>query len=268
MTMASSRWIVDSWHIERRRMMRSLIEKVALVTGGSTGIGQATALAFANEGAKVLITGRNEDTLRASADQHENISYLVADISRPEDSAKTIEHIEKTYAALDILVNNAGVALFIPLEHSTLEDFDVQFNTNVRGLYEITRLALPLLEQSKGVILSTASGVAVSPMANAAGYSATKAAVVALTKAWARELAPKGIRVNAVSPGPIETPIFGKMGLSQAQLADMSQSIVEQVPLQKFGTPEDIAQAFVYLASSDASFVTGTQLMVDGGFTA
>jgi NAD(P)-dependent dehydrogenase (short-subunit alcohol dehydrogenase family) len=138
----------------------------------------------------------------------------------------------------------------------------------VRGLYEITRLALPLLEQSKGVILSTASGVAVSPMANAAGYSATKAAVVALTKAWARELAPKGIRVNAVSPGPIETPIFGKMGLSQAQLADMSQSIVEQVPLQKFGTPEDIAQAFVYLASSDASFVTGTQLMVDGGFTA
>ena len=139
---------------------------------------------------------------------------------------------------------------------------------NVRGLYEITRLALPLLEKSKGVILSTASGVAVSPMANGGAYSATKAAVVALTKSWAKELAPKGIRVNVVSPGPIETPIFGKTGLPEEQLVEMSKSIAEQIPLQKFGKPEDIANAFVYLASDDASFVTGTQLIVDGGFTA
>lgn len=248
--------------------MKRLADKVALVTGGSTGIGQGTALAFANEGAKVLITGRNEDTLMTSADQHENISYLVADASDPADATRTIAHVEDTFGSLDILVNNAGVAMFVPLEHSTLEHFDAQFNTNVRGLYEITRQALPLLEKTKGVILSTASGVAVAPMANAAAYSATKAAVIALTKAWAKELAPKGIRVNAVSPGPIETPIFGKMGFSDEQLAEMSQSIAEQVPLHRFGSTADIANAFVYLASDDAGFVTGEQLMVDGGFTA
>ena len=105
-------------------------------------------------------------------------------------------------------------------------------------------------------------------MANAAVYSATKAAVVALTKAWAKELAPKGIRVNAVSPGPIETPIFGKMGLPEDQLKEMAESIVSTVPLQRFGVPQDIAQAFVYLASDDAAYVTGAQLTVDGGFTA
>lgn len=248
--------------------MNKLDNKIALITGGSTGIGQATALAFATEGAKVLITGRNEETLKDTAAQHENISYLIADISNPADSAKTIEHVTQTYGALDILINNAGVALFSPLEYSSLEHFDVQFNINVRGLYEITRLALPLLEKSKGVILSTASGVAVSPMANGGAYSATKAAVVALTKSWAKELAPKGIRVNVVSPGPIETPIFGKTGLPEEQLAEMSKTIAEQIPLQKFGQPGDIANAFVYLASDDASFVTGTQLIVDGGFTA
>lgn len=248
--------------------MKRLDGKVALVTGGSTGIGEETARAFANEGAKVLITGRNEDTLKTSAAQHESIAYLVADASDPADATKTIQHVEQTYGALDVLVNNAGVALFVPLEHSSLEQFDVQFNTNVRGLYEITRRALPLLEKSKGVILSTASGVAVSPMANASAYSATKAAVVALTKAWAKELAPKGIRVNAVSPGPIETPIFGKMGLPEDQMNEMAQQIVNLIPLQRFGKSEDIASAFVYLASDEASFVTGAQLLVDGGFTA
>jgi NAD(P)-dependent dehydrogenase (short-subunit alcohol dehydrogenase family) len=144
----------------------------------------------------------------------------------------------------------------------------VQFNTNVRGLFEITRKALPLLEKSKGVILSTASIVAVAPMENASVYSATKAAVIAMTKSWAKELAPKGIRVNAVSPGPIETPIFGKMGMPEEQLTAMAESIVARVPLQKFGQPEDIANAFVYLASDESSFVTGAQLLVDGGMTA
>ena len=248
--------------------MSKLNGKVALITGGSSGIGEATALAFANEGARVLVTGRNESNLKTSADQHENISYVIADVSIPDDIAKTVKHVEETFGALDILVNNAGVALFVPLENSSLKDFDTQFNINVRGLYEMTRQSLPLLEKSKGVILSTASGVAVSPMANAAVYSATKAAVVALTKAWAKELAPKGIRVNAVSPGPIETPILGKMGFSPEQLAEMSQSIAGQIPLHRFGASEDIANAFVYLASSDAAFVTGAQLMVDGGFTA
>ena len=248
--------------------MTKLNKKNALITGGSTGIGRGTALSFAMHGAKVLITGRNEETLQESASQHENISYLVADASSPEDAAKTIKHIENTFGSLEILVNNAGIALFVPLEMSSLEQFDAQFNINVRGLYELTRQALPLLEKSKGVILSTASGVAESAMANASAYAATKAAVISLTKCWAIELAPKGIRVNVVSPGPIETPIFGKMGMSEEQLKGMAESIVNQVPLGRFGSPEDIANAFLYLASDDASFVTGSHLIVDGGFTA
>jgi len=247
--------------------MNRLNEKIALITGGSTGIGRATALAYAKEGAKVLITGRNESTLKESSDQHENISYLIADTSKPEDASKTIKHIEQTFGGLDVLVNNAGIAMFVPLEMSNLSQFDDQFNTNVRGLYEITRLALPLLEKSKGVILSTASAVVDAPMANASAYAATKAAVVALTKCWAIELAPKGIRVNVVSPGPIETPIFGKMGMSEEQLEEMSISISSMIPLRHFGKAEDIAHAFVYLASSDAKYVTGTQLVVDGGMS-
>ena len=249
--------------------MNRLENKIALITGGSTGIGQTTALTFAEEGAEVLITGRNEDTLKASADQHENISYVVADVGVPSDSLKCIKHVEQSYGALDILINNAGVALFAPLEATSLEDhFDLMFNVNVRGLYELTRLALPLLEKSKGIIISTTSGAAVSPMANGAAYSASKAAVVALSRAWARELAPKGIRVNVVSPGPIETPIFGKMGLPEEQVSEMLEGIVAQVPLGRIGSPDDIAKAFLYLASEDASYITGLQLMVDGGFTA
>jgi NAD(P)-dependent dehydrogenase (short-subunit alcohol dehydrogenase family) len=247
--------------------MSKLNNKIALVTGGSTGIGRSTALSFANEGAKVLITGRNEDTLKESADQHENISYLKTDASSPDDAARTIKHVEETYGSLDVLVNNAGIALFVPLEMSTLDHFDAQFNTNVRGLFEITRLALPLLEKSKGVILSTSSAVVDAPMANASAYAATKAAVITLSKCWAKELAPKGIRVNIVSPGPVETPIFGKMGMPEEQLNEMTQSIISQIPLQRFGAPEDIAKAFVYLASDDSSFVTGAQLLVDGGLS-
>lgn len=249
--------------------MKKLENKIALITGGSTGLGKATAHLFANEGAKVLITGRHEDTLKVSANQHENISYLKADVTKSSEITKTIKHIEDTHGSLDILINNAGVALFSPIEMTNLEDhFDVMFNINVRGLYELTRLALPLLEKSKGVILSTASGVAVSPMANASAYSATKAAVVALTKAWAKEFAPKGIRVNVVSPGPIETPIFGKTGMPEEHVSAMLEGLVSQIPLSRIGSSEDIAKAFLYLASDDASYVTGTQLMVDGGFTA
>lgn len=248
--------------------MKRLDQKVALITGGSTGIGESTALAFANEGARVLITGRNEETLNVSAAQHGNISYFVADISNPEDVLKTIKHIDLTFGTLDILINNAGVASFVPFEATDLDHFDVQFNTNVRGLFEMTRQALPLLEKSKGVILSTASIVAVAPMVNASVYSATKAAVVAMTRSWAKELAPKGIRVNVVSPGPIVTPLFGKLGIPEEQMPGVAESITAQIPMQKFGQPEDIANAFVYLASDESSFVTGTQLIVDGGFTA
>ena len=131
--------------------MNKLENKVALITGGSTGMGQATALTFAHEGARVLITGRNEDTLKISANQHENISQILADVGIPSDSLMCIKHVEQSQGALDILINNAGVALFAPLEATSLEEhFDVMFNINVRGLYELTRLALPLLEKSKG----------------------------------------------------------------------------------------------------------------------
>ena len=242
--------------------------KVVIVTGGSTGIGSTVAIKIAEAGAKVLITGRNEETLKKTASLNENISYVVADVSQQEGVEKTIQMASEKFGKIDVLVNNAGVAFFAPLESVDKDHYDVQFDTNVRGVIKMSQKALPYLEKSSGNIVNIASSVADTPLANASVYSATKAAVVAITKALAKELAPKGIRVNVVSPGPIETPIFGKMGIPEDQLNEMAKGMKSMIPLQRFGKSEEVADAVMYLSASTASFVTGAQLLVDGGFTA
>ena len=249
-------------------MSERLKDKVAIVTGGSTGIGRSTATRLASEGAKVVITGRNETTLKEAAELHGDIEYVVADVSKTEDVQKVLKHVEDKYGKLDILVNNAGIAKFLPLADVDLEHIDEQFNTNVRGLVDMTRQALPLLIASKGSVINNASVVADDPMMGGSVYSATKAAVVALTKSWARELAGEGVRVNVVSPGPIETPIFGKTGMAAEDMEKMAEQIQQMVPMGRFGQPEEIAAAIVYLASDDAGYVTGTQIKVDGGMAA
>lgn len=251
-------------------MFKSLENQSILVTGGSTGIGAATANLLARAGARVVITGRTEATLKQSAAQHANIAYVVADVSRPADIQRTINETIAKLGKLDALINNAGVAEIAPLVNADLDHVRRMFDTNVVGLIEITRLALPALEKSRGAIVNIASTVADQPFENMSVYSATKAAVLNLTRAWAKELAPKGIRVNAVSPGPIETPIFvpEKLRISASDLEAMAPAILAKVPQRRFGKPDDVAPVIAFLASSAASYVTGAQYTVGGGMEA
>ena len=245
-----------------------LQSKVALVTGGSTGIGRAVALELASGGARVLVTGRHEAQLRETAAQHAAISWVVADVARPEDAIATIEEVRRRHGRLDILVNNAGIAPAASLSDADPEHVRQVLEVNVAGLIEVTRQALPLLREARGAIVNVASVVADHPFANLSVYSASKAAVLALSRAWAKELAPAGIRVNVVSPGPIETPLFGKMGLAKEEVDRMAATILGQVPLHRFGKPEEVASVVGFLASPESSFVTGAQYPVGGGIEA
>jgi NAD(P)-dependent dehydrogenase (short-subunit alcohol dehydrogenase family) len=251
-------------------MSTTFDQHVVLVTGGSTGIGAATALYFAHAGAKVVITGRTQKTLDATASQHERITAIRADVSRTEDVKRTLDEVRSRFGRLDTLVNNAGIAEMVPLAKTDREHVLRTFDINVGGVIEMTRFALPLLEASKGSIVNIASTVADQPFANLSVYSASKAALVALTRSWAQELAPLGIRVNAVSPGAVETPIYdpAKMRVSPDQLEALGPAIIQMVPLARFGKPEEIAPIIAFLASPAASYVTGAQYHAGGGFEA
>jgi NAD(P)-dependent dehydrogenase (short-subunit alcohol dehydrogenase family) len=248
----------------------SFQDQIVLVTGGSTGIGAATALQLARAGARVIITGRTEATLRETAARDKNILSIVADVAKPDDAARVIEQVKSKHGRLDVLVNNAGVFEIAPLPDASRDQYRRVFDINVGGLIETTRLALPLLRQSKGAIVNVASVVADQPFANMSIYSASKAAVLALTRAWAQELAADGVRVNAVSPGPIETPIFDakKLGVSEQALAGMGEAILGLVPSKRFGKPEEVASVIAFLAARTTTFVTGAQYHVGGGIEA
>jgi NAD(P)-dependent dehydrogenase (short-subunit alcohol dehydrogenase family) len=251
--------------------MGSEFEKqVVLVTGGSTGIGAATAKQLAEAGAKVVITGRHEATLKASAAQHANISFVVADVSKSADAVRTLDEVKQRHGRLDVLVNNAGIAPVVPLADAQPAHVRETFETNVVGLVELTRQALPLLRASRGNIVNIATTIADEPFANMSVYCASKAAVLAFTRAWAQELGPDGIRVNAVSPGPIETPLFSpeKLKMSAEQLQQMGAGILSLVPMKRFGKAEEVANVIGFVASPRASFVTGAQYSVGGGIEA
>lgn len=251
-------------------MTDSMTGRVALVTGGSTGIGAATALELAEKGAEVLITGRDERTLRAVAKGHPRIDVTVADISTPEGAARGVEQARRKWERLDILVNNAGILELAPLEAITQEHVRRTFATNVEGLIETTRLALPLLRRAKGNIVNVTTVIADEPFANMSVYCASKAAVLALTRSWAQELGADGVRVNAVSPGPIATPMFStqKLGVSDDHLQQLAGTVLGLVPLKRFGRPEEVARVISFLASEAASYVTGSEFTVGGGIEA
>jgi NAD(P)-dependent dehydrogenase (short-subunit alcohol dehydrogenase family) len=192
-------------------MSHRFAHKTALVTGAGTGIGRAIAKRLADEGATVLIIGRTEDTLRESASQHSQISYLVADIERPEDNERILSEIQKRYGKLDVLVNNAGVAPVTSFAQMPMSEYDKVFGVNVRALVDLTQQSLSLLKQTQGNVVNISTSIVYKPMMNMSPYAASKAAVNMLSRVWAKELASDGIRVNPVGVGPIETPIYEKL---------------------------------------------------------
>src|SRR5580658_3288969 len=245
--------------------MGKLDGKIALITGGSTGIGLATAKLFQSEGAQVVITGRNAGGIAAAQKELGSGAVAIAsDTSELKDIAGLIETIRQKFGRIDTLFANAGIARFQPFGEITESFFDEHFNINVKGLFFTVQAALPLIP-SGGAVLLTASVASRKGFSGSSVYSATKAAVRSFGRTLATELAPRGIRVNTLSPGPIATPLFTKMGLPQDAIGPMRQSFGESVALKRLGTVDEMARAALYLCSDDASYVVGAELFADGG---
>lgn len=245
--------------------MSKLDGKVAVITGGSSGIGLATAQRFVNEGAQVFITGRRKDELdRAVKTIGRNVTAVQGDVSKLEDLDRLYDAVKQSGLKIDVVFANAGVGELQPLGAITEESYDRIFDVNVKGLVFTVQKALPLMNDGGSVILN--SSVAGSKGVEAFSvYSATKAAVRSFARTWTTDLKSRQIRVNAISPGPIDTPIFGTMDLPQAQVEEIKAGFAAGVPLGRIGQPEEIASAALFLASNESSFVTGIELTVDGG---
>jgi len=249
-------------------MTRKLEGKIAVVTGGTTGIGFATAKRFVEEGATVVLTGRNPDTLEAArAELGEGVDVMQSDASKEEDVRALFETVVEKHGKVDVLFLNAGIAKFAPWEHHSVADFDRMFEINVKGPWLAIKYGSPALSDGASVIATT-SIANQTGMAGMSGYAATKAALRQLVKTASVELSPRGIRVNAVSPGPIDTPIFGKTGMPEEQLQQMAGGMIAAVPLGRMGKPEEIANTALFLAGDESSFVQGQEFVVDGGISA
>ena len=245
--------------------MGKLEGKVALVTGGNSGIGLATAKEFAREGARVVITGRDARTLaEAEREIGGDVLSLRSDSSSLSEIDELFAAVKERHGRVDVLFVNAGVAKFAAVDETDEALFDQVMDTNLKGAYFTVKKALPLLFEGASVILNT-SVVAHVGLPNASVYSASKAALLSLVRTLSADLVARGIRVNAVSPGPVETPIFGKMGLPAEAVDEAKRCFSEQVPLKRFGRPEEIAKAVLFLASPDSSFLVGTEILADGG---
>lgn len=247
--------------------MKRFENKVVVVTGGNSGIGFASAKRFRDEGAKVVIIGRNGEKVAAAAKQlGDDVVAVTADVSDDAALRTAFATVKDEVGSIDALFANAGVAYFSPVSDVTPEFFDSMTNVNQKGLFFTVKYALPLLSKGGSIVVNT-SVVNEKGMPATSVYAATKAAARNLVRGFAAELAPRGIRVNAVAPGPIETPIFSKTGMPAEALDEFSAGAVAQIPLQRFGQPEEIAAAVAFLASDEASFVNGAELPVDGGMT-
>jgi NAD(P)-dependent dehydrogenase (short-subunit alcohol dehydrogenase family) len=245
--------------------MEKLKNKVAVITGGNSGMGLATAKRFVEEGAKVVITGRRQATVdEAVKEIGGTVIGVQGDVSKLGDLDDLYEIVRQKYGHIDILFANAGIGQVAPLGSITDEHFDSIFNINVRGLLFTVQKALPLFKDG-GSIIVNASVAHMKGMGAMSVYSASKAAVRSLARSWTVDLKDRKIRVNCISPGPIETPIFGKMGLSEEQMKGFGDRILNQVPMGRMGQGAEIANAALFLASDESSFITGVDLCVDGG---
>jgi len=245
--------------------MKRFANKTVLVTGGNSGIGLATALQFAHEGARVVITGRDQTTLDSAKEQIGSQTIALrnnqGDIGEGMLLAKTLADQGIT---LDALFLNAGVGKFAPFEEIDEALWDQTFDINVKGAYFLIQALTPLFNKGAAIILNGSVNAHIG-MPSSSVYAASKAALVSLAKTLSTELLPRGVRVNVVSPGPVTTPIYERLGLPADQLDAMVGAIREQIPLKRFGTPNEVAGAVLYLSSPEAAFIVGTELIVDGG---
>jgi NAD(P)-dependent dehydrogenase (short-subunit alcohol dehydrogenase family) len=245
--------------------MKRLEGKVAVVTGGNSGIGLATAKRLQEEGAKVAIAGRSRKTLDDAVRSIGNgVVAVQADVAKLTDVDKLYAEVSKKLGKIDVLFVNAGVAKFAPLSETSEGSYDEVFNINIKGAYFTIQKALPFLNDGASIILNT-SVVDSKGFEGASAYSATKAALRSLARTAAAELVGRGIRVNAVAPGPIVTPIIERTGLPKEAIDQFVKETVAKVPMKRFGQPEEVAGAVAFLASQDASYITGVEINVDGG---
>jgi NAD(P)-dependent dehydrogenase (short-subunit alcohol dehydrogenase family) len=254
--------------------MRKLENKVAIITGGGSGIGAATAKLFVQEGAKVLIVGRTEEKLRKTVQElnDENLSYSVGDVARVEDTQRYIQHAVERYGGIDVLVSNAGTEGSLKhILEQTVDDFDQVMGTNVRGVWLSVKHAFPeLKKRGGGSIILTSSIVGVAGFPATSAYTASKHAVVGLGRALAQDGAPFNIRVNTVCPGLVDNDMLASLHrhLAPGNEEQLKGVLTARVPLKRFGTNEEVARLNLFLASGDSSYITGGVYSADGGVTA
>jgi NAD(P)-dependent dehydrogenase (short-subunit alcohol dehydrogenase family) len=247
--------------------MGKLEGKVAVVTGGNSGIGLATAKEFKEQGARVVITGRDQQTLEdAKRVLGDGVEAVRSDTSNLADIDRLFAVIKEKFGKIDVLFVNAGVGKFVPIESVTEDLFDSIMDINFKGAYFTIQKALPLLNDNASIVLNASINAYIG-MPNSSVYAASKAALITLARTLSAELVDRGIRVNVVSPGPVTTPIFGKLGMDEDALAETFRNIKTQVPMKRFGRPEEIAKTVLFLASDDSSFLLGTEIVADGGMS-
>lgn len=243
--------------------MTKLNGKVAVVTGGNSGIGYASAKELKSQGANVIITGRDSEKVAAAANEL-GVKGIVADVKNLTAIDGLVEQVKNEFGQVDILFVNAGIFQPAPVGQISEEMFDHQIGINFKGAVFTTEKFLPILNDGASII-NLSSINAYTGMPNTAIYAASKAALNSYTRTAATELAPRKIRINSVNPGPVSTPIFGKTGMSEEQINGMAEAMQNRIPLKRFGQPEDVAKLVSFLASDDASFITGSEYNIDGG---
>lgn len=247
--------------------MSRLSGKRTLITGGTSGIGLATAKVFLAQGARVIVTGVNPDSLaRARAELGSDVTVLAADSANVNAQRELAAAVSAEYGQLDVVFINAGVSVWQPLEAWTEDMYDQSFAINVKGPYFLIQSLLPILANPASVVLNTSINAHVG-MTNSSVYAATKAAFLSFSRTLSNELIGRGVRVNAVSPGPVATPLYDKLGIPESYRDQATQEIASSIPLGRFGMPEEIASAVVYLASDESAWTVGAEIVVDGGRT-
>jgi NAD(P)-dependent dehydrogenase (short-subunit alcohol dehydrogenase family) len=247
--------------------MSRLQDKTALITGGTSGIGLETARQFIAEGARVAVTGSSAAGIEAArAELGDRALVIQADAGNVDGQKVVADAVKNAFGHLDILFINAGVAEFGPLEQWSEAAFDKSVAVNVKGPFFLIQALLPILSKPASIVLNTSINAHIG-MPNSSVYALTKGALLTLAKTLSGELIGRGIRVNAVSPGPIATPLYGKLGGSQADSKAMAAAIQAQIPVGRFGDPSEVAKTIVFLASDEAAYIVGSELVIDGGMS-